>query len=316
MADIKDFKLPDLGEGLEEGDIVEWHVAVGDVIELNQSVADIETAKAVVAVPSPFAGKVVELIGEVGETIEVGSVFIRIDVDVEGGEVADDAGDAAGAVLAEGDAPTPEPGDDGASVAASSWDAEDEPQPLVGYGQGKAGGGRRRRRGGRSGARRDGRGRRAGRDPAPREAPGAQAREGPRRSNWRRSRPRSGPDGIITREDVTGCGEEAAADGRRPRFSDGSHRDRWDPAPEPYHPQRRPSRPSADAAAGAAADAGRRGGACAVASGVVTPGEVEAIRWHPQADRREDGGLATSDPGRDLFARRRCHRDVGAQEAA
>lgn len=88
MSDIKDFKLPDLGEGLEEGEIVEWLVAVGDTIDLNQEVASVETAKAVVEVPSPYAGKIVELIGEPGETIEVGAVFVRIDVDVEGGAVA------------------------------------------------------------------------------------------------------------------------------------------------------------------------------------------------------------------------------------
>ena len=111
MADTKDFTLPDLGEGIEEGGLVEWHVYVGDVIEFSQTGADIETAKAVVAVPSPFAGKVVELIGEPGETIEVGSISIRIDVDVEGGEVADDAGGAGnGATLTEADAPTPELG--------------------------------------------------------------------------------------------------------------------------------------------------------------------------------------------------------------
>ncbi|MFP4636202.1 MAG: biotin/lipoyl-containing protein, partial [Nitriliruptoraceae bacterium] len=94
MSDIRDFKLPDLGEGLEEGEIVEWHVTVGDVIDLNQPVASIETAKAVVEVPSPFAGTVVELSGEVGDTLEVGQVFVR--VDVSDGAVAEDAA-AAGA---------------------------------------------------------------------------------------------------------------------------------------------------------------------------------------------------------------------------
>jgi 2-oxoisovalerate dehydrogenase E2 component (dihydrolipoyl transacylase) len=158
VADIKDFKLPDLGEGLEEGDIVEWHVAVGDVIELNQTVADIETAKAVVAVPSPFAGKVVELVGEVGETLEVGSVFVRIDVSVEGGEVADDgagpvaegeaspaqAGFEAGAAAAEVAAPDADAEPSAAVKGSTGLDADEEPQPLVGYGQGK-GGARRRR---------------------------------------------------------------------------------------------------------------------------------------------------------------------------
>jgi 2-oxoisovalerate dehydrogenase E2 component (dihydrolipoyl transacylase) len=80
MADIRDFRLPDLGEGLEEGEIVAWHVAVGDVVELNQPIADIETAKAVVAVPSPFAGRIVERLGAVGDTLEVGSVLVRIDL--------------------------------------------------------------------------------------------------------------------------------------------------------------------------------------------------------------------------------------------
>ena len=126
MADVKDFKLPDLGEGLEEGEIVQWQVAVGDTIELNQTVASIETAKAVVDVPSPFAGTVVELIGEEGQSIEVGAVFVR--VRVGDGEVAADA-DAAPAKKSTG------------------LDADEEPQPLVGYGD-RGGGSRRRRRGG------------------------------------------------------------------------------------------------------------------------------------------------------------------------
>jgi 2-oxoisovalerate dehydrogenase E2 component (dihydrolipoyl transacylase) len=150
MSDIRDFTLPDLGEGLEEGEIVEWHVEVGDTIELNQTVADVETAKAVVAVPSPFAGKVVERIGEIGEALQVGAVFVRVDVAVEGGEVADevDAPDAA----ADGGSPAQggfEAGEQaaGASTPASVLDGDEEPQPLVGYGQGRAGSTRRRRRG-------------------------------------------------------------------------------------------------------------------------------------------------------------------------
>ena len=98
MEQIKDFKLPDLGEGLEEGEIVEWHVAVGDVIELNQTVASVETAKAVVDVPSPFAGTVTELVGDIGETLEVGSVFVRIDVGGPEGAVAGDADVSPGGV--------------------------------------------------------------------------------------------------------------------------------------------------------------------------------------------------------------------------
>ena len=82
MAEIADFRLPDLGEGLEEGEIVAWHVEVGDLVELNQVVADLETATALVEVPSPFAGRVVERVGDLGESLPVGTVILRIDVAV------------------------------------------------------------------------------------------------------------------------------------------------------------------------------------------------------------------------------------------
>lgn len=260
MADIKDFKLPDLGEGLEEGDIVEWHVSVGDVIELNQTVADIETAKAVVAVPSPYAGKVVELIGEVGETIEVGSVFIRIDVDVEGGEVADVAGgevadDAGGAGAAEAAA------EEAAPARSSEWDAEEEPQPLVGYGQGKAGGARRRRRRGGTG---DG-------DAAPAAAGPAQVLAKPPVRKLAKDlgvelaaiAPGSGPDGIITRDDV-----QAAAEGA--------------PAAAPSAPSPEAAAPAAPAPSAEPAappeGAGARPGEVVLGFRGRRPGEVEPIR--------------------------------------
>jgi len=190
---VKDFKLPDLGEGLEEGDIVAWRVAEGDVIELNQTVADIETAKAVVAVPSPFAGRVVELVGEVGDTLEVGSVFVRIDTDVDAGGVATDAddGDAAAA------APRP----------SSGLDADEEPQPLVGYGQGKAGGTRRRRH----------RGAAAEQDAAPAEDAPILAKPPVRKLakdlgvDLAAIAPGSGPDGIITRDDVQAAADDTSA---------------------------------------------------------------------------------------------------------
>ena len=66
------FALPDLGEGLEEGEIVEWLVAEGDTVELNQPLVEVETAKATVEIPSPFAGVVVSLHGAVGATLPVG----------------------------------------------------------------------------------------------------------------------------------------------------------------------------------------------------------------------------------------------------
>ena len=78
MSDVRHFALPDLGEGLTEADIVAWHVAAGDEVALNQVLVEVETEKAVVELPSPFAGTVVELLAAVGETVEVGAPLIAI----------------------------------------------------------------------------------------------------------------------------------------------------------------------------------------------------------------------------------------------
>ncbi|MEU1746264.1 dihydrolipoamide acetyltransferase family protein [Micromonospora arida] len=72
------FLLPDLGEGLSEAEIVEWRVAVGDVVTVDQSVVEVETAKAVVDVPCPYAGRVVTLHGAAGEVRPVGQPLITI----------------------------------------------------------------------------------------------------------------------------------------------------------------------------------------------------------------------------------------------
>lgn len=80
------FKLPDLGEGLTESEIVRWLVAEGDEVELNQILAEVETAKAVVDLPSPYAGVVTRLHAAEGETIAVGAPLIEYDV--EGAEPA------------------------------------------------------------------------------------------------------------------------------------------------------------------------------------------------------------------------------------
>ena len=76
----KEFRLPDVGEGLTEADIVAWHVQPGDTVKINQIIVDIETAKAVVELPSPFAGTVSALLVEVGQTVDVGVPIIAIDV--------------------------------------------------------------------------------------------------------------------------------------------------------------------------------------------------------------------------------------------
>lgn len=75
---VRDFLLADLGEGLEEATIVSWLVQVGDTVELNQTLCVVETAKAEVEVPSPYAGRVEALGGKEGETLAVGAVLARI----------------------------------------------------------------------------------------------------------------------------------------------------------------------------------------------------------------------------------------------
>ncbi len=74
------FAMPDLGEGLEEGEIVAWLVAEGDAVELNQPLVEIETAKAVVEVPSPYAGVVSTLHAAVGESVVVGGALVTFSV--------------------------------------------------------------------------------------------------------------------------------------------------------------------------------------------------------------------------------------------
>ena len=79
MSTSQAFVLPDLGEGLTEAEVVAWHVAVGDDVGLNQIVVEVETEKAVVELPSPFAGTVVEILAGAGETVRVGAPLIRIE---------------------------------------------------------------------------------------------------------------------------------------------------------------------------------------------------------------------------------------------
>ena len=87
MPTFESFRLPDAGEGLTEAEIVEWHVAVGDTVAVNQPIVDIETAKSLVELPSPYAGVVAQILVEVGTTVDVGVPIIVIDTD-PGGAVA------------------------------------------------------------------------------------------------------------------------------------------------------------------------------------------------------------------------------------
>ncbi|MEW2014450.1 dihydrolipoamide acetyltransferase family protein [Rhodococcus sp. NPDC076796] len=130
MPTIKSFPLPDLGEGLTEADLLTWLVAVGDTIELNQNIAEVETAKAAVELPSPFAGVVAALHVSEGDTVEVGVPIIDIRV---GGD--DESGSE------------PEPVAPLTDGAAPAEDGEERVPVLVGYGVAKEGSSRRGGRG-------------------------------------------------------------------------------------------------------------------------------------------------------------------------
>ena len=82
------FAMPDLGEGLEEGEIVAWLVSEGDLIALNQALVEVETAKATVEIPSPFVGSVATLHGEVGDAVPVGAPLVTFEVETAATDAA------------------------------------------------------------------------------------------------------------------------------------------------------------------------------------------------------------------------------------
>jgi 2-oxoisovalerate dehydrogenase E2 component (dihydrolipoyl transacylase) len=93
MTELKQFKLPDVGEGLTEADIVKWHVQPGDRVTINQVIVEIETAKAVVELPSPFEGVVADLLAAEGATVDVGTPILSVST----GEGADESAPAVAA---------------------------------------------------------------------------------------------------------------------------------------------------------------------------------------------------------------------------
>jgi len=101
-----EFKLPDIGEGIAEAEIVAWHVKPGDAVSEDQQLADMMTDKATVEMESPVAGKVLEVAGEVGDMIPIGSVLVVIETAGEAAAVAPAA--ASEAPLADGMAGIPE----------------------------------------------------------------------------------------------------------------------------------------------------------------------------------------------------------------
>ncbi|QRO87664.1 dihydrolipoamide acetyltransferase family protein [Kytococcus sedentarius] len=157
------FMLPDLGEGLTEAEVVEWLVAEGDEVVIDQNVVTVETAKATVEVPIPFAGTVSELHGQVGDVMEVGRPLISVGgasggAAGSGGSSGADGG-ASGTQGADADpghsASDPRAGHEqyrreeraGAEVPQGDGETTDEGSGavLIGFGTGHGGGSRRRR---------------------------------------------------------------------------------------------------------------------------------------------------------------------------
>ncbi len=150
MPTFEQFKMPDAGEGLTEADILTWRVAVGDTVEVNQPLVEVETAKSLVELPCPFDGVVIELLASEGDTVEVGIPIVVIDVDPTGaGPEATPAPESAGATPAPvtahehtGHGSAPEPAH---APAAAAPESADSGAVLVGYGV-KAGSAHRRER--------------------------------------------------------------------------------------------------------------------------------------------------------------------------
>ncbi|HJY99880.1 MAG TPA: biotin/lipoyl-containing protein, partial [Streptosporangiaceae bacterium] len=142
MTELKEFKLPDVGEGLTEADIVAWHVKPGDQVEVNQIIVEIETAKAVVELPSPWDGTVARLLVEEGQTVDVGTPIIAVEVPGAGSAVAGKNDSAERSVVpapaTTGAAPAGAPPASAAAAAkpavASEPDQPGRQAVLVGYG--------------------------------------------------------------------------------------------------------------------------------------------------------------------------------------
>ncbi|NUW32281.1 2-oxo acid dehydrogenase subunit E2 [Nonomuraea sp. SMC257] len=141
----REFKLPDVGEGLTEAEIVRWHVKEGDAVKVNQIVVEIETAKSIVELPIPWDGVVAGLMAEAGQTVDVGVAIIAVDTAEEGGspaqaptgQAASGADEAPGRGEALADDMVPRPPAEGAvepGVHGSPAPKEERQAVLVGYG--------------------------------------------------------------------------------------------------------------------------------------------------------------------------------------
>jgi 2-oxoisovalerate dehydrogenase E2 component (dihydrolipoyl transacylase) len=119
------FNLPDIGEGIAEAEIVDWHVKVGDMVEEDDRLADMMTDKATVEMESPVAGKVVEVAGEIGDTIAIGSMLVVIETE---GEVPDEVQEEAEA------APAPKADEVEERIEVETSDASDADDAIAAEG--------------------------------------------------------------------------------------------------------------------------------------------------------------------------------------
>jgi 2-oxoisovalerate dehydrogenase E2 component (dihydrolipoyl transacylase) len=191
---VPDFLLPDLGEGLDEAEVVAWHVRVGEHVTVDQVIAEVETAKAVVEVPVPYAGTVARLHAEPGTTVSVGHPLVTVTADEPAAGFREP-----GVVTAP---PAPPAADSGAQDSAES-----SGNVLIGYGTTSAPS--RRRRGARPG-------------PAAAGQPGPVAVISPLVRKLARDAgldlrrlPATGPAGVVSRADVRNAIAERDAGERR-----------------------------------------------------------------------------------------------------
>lgn len=142
MAQVLEFKLPDLGEGLTEAGITRWLVQVGDVVDVDQPVVEVETAKALVEVPCPYGGVVTARFGEEGTELPVGAPLLTVAVGAPAGAPSSDSDSHAAAVSAAAAFSAPEEPAERALQAAAA--EESSGNVLVGYGTAAAPARRRR----------------------------------------------------------------------------------------------------------------------------------------------------------------------------
>ncbi|MFK5690801.1 dihydrolipoamide acetyltransferase family protein [Ornithinimicrobium sp. LYQ92] len=197
---MPEFKLPDPGEGLVEATIIQWKVAEGDTVKVNDIVVEVETAKSLVELPIPYAGTVTKILAAEGEEVEVGAGIVVIDTGDGGGSgsavpgdgaqgASDDVTDA-GTAASDDLVPTPPEG-------GGSEGGKREPM-LVGYGAIEGSTSRRRRRSGASGA-----------EAEAEQAPARRAKSTPPVRKYAKDRgvditavSPAGEDGVVRRSDV------------------------------------------------------------------------------------------------------------------